>query len=231
MKTKYSILSPLLILILLTSTITLSPKQSKCKVSPQFQADLDTGIVKIFRAGGRSWSDTYVRLMHKNYRLNIIETDLFVLTPEMDCYNSFSIPYVNKKYGDTIFDDMKRLAIEMDKDGRGDRQANMEVKMDSVLHFLYQRVNPKLYAQYLNDKNKVLQLYTYFYVDTLGQIYDLYESGVKGSDLDSTLKSMAKTIPFKAKPAIDNGEKANGIVFGYINLGAYSDSVYKAFHE
>lgn len=42
---------------------------------------------------------------------------------------------------------------------------------------------------------------------------------------------MAKTIPFKAKPAIDNGEKANGIVLGYINFGAYSDSVYKAFHE
>jgi len=168
--------------------------------------------------------------MRKNYKLNIVETDLFVLTQEMHCYNSFSIPYVNKRSGDTIYNEMKRLASEMDMDGRGDRLANMGVKMDSVLHFLYRRVNPELYAPYLNDNNKVLKLYTYFYVNTLGQVYDVYESGVRGTVLESTLKSIAKTIPFKAIPAIDNGEKVNGVVFDYLNFGIYSDSIYKAFN-
>ncbi|MDA7803807.1 hypothetical protein N8987_04455, partial [Crocinitomix sp.] len=153
------------------------------------------------------------------------------LPQEMQCYNQFSIPYIYESFGDSVFIKNKLLANQMDREGLGDQPAKMNGKTDSVLNFFYQRIDPVFYKEFMNNQRNELRLYAQLYTNENGYIYDLYESGVKKHPLDSVLISLAKEVPYKLTPAIDDGKPAKGLVQIFFRLNENSIAIYEAFKE
>ena len=88
--------------------------KSDCKKSVEFEEDKKLGVVKVYKAGAHSISRTYVRLLMREYSIKLIETDLFVISDTMLCYNKFSLPFVYKKYGKSVFSKTKFFLIFCD---------------------------------------------------------------------------------------------------------------------
>jgi hypothetical protein len=202
-----------------------------CAEYALFVADKDTGMVKVYEAGPKGFSDTYQRLMREKYQINIIKTDLFGLHADMNCYNSFSIPYVEQLYGDTIFDHIKREANKLDAAGLGDRPAVLKDSSSYYIQeFIYQRVDPSLYSPYLQE-DKSLKMYCHLYTDASGRITGIYQTMLKGEPIDTVLNSLVKEMPYTVIPALDNGENAPGLVQMFLFFGPSSMALYRDFNE
>ncbi|MEQ9188649.1 MAG: hypothetical protein RLP15_13010 [Cryomorphaceae bacterium] len=204
--------------------------QKHCLRSEAFESDKDSGIVKIYMAGPKGFSDTYQRLMLERYGVEIIKTDLFGLPKEMACYNHFSIPYVVNLHGDTIFENTTILANRMDASGQGDRQAKMEEPVQlEVVKYVQEHLDPALYMRFIQDENQPrLVIYLKLFTDAQGRVYDLYQSSLPNHPIDTALKKIATSLPYRADPALDNGFPAPGEVHVFLRL---DHSSIDAFHR
>lgn len=207
--------------------------QKHCLRSEAFETDKDSGVVKIYLAGPKGFSDTYQRLMLERYQVEIIKTNLFGLPKEMACYNHFSVPYVVSLHGDTIFETTTTLANRMDASGLGDRQAKMDEHVQlHVLQYFQENLDPSLYEPFIQDENRPrLDIYLQLFTDAQGKVYDLYQSSLPKHPIDAALKEIAAALPYRAVPALDNGSPAAGYINVFLRLDASSIDAFHRAHS
>jgi len=197
----------------------------------QFQKDVDTGTIKLFRAGARGWSDTYHRLMLKRYGVRIIDTDLFGLPRHLHCYNELSQAYLNEKFGDTIYRVTQIEANIMDREGRGDKPAEHLTSMDSFQLYIAQHLDTNTYKPYLKQFSGNILTHGILYVDSVGNLTGIRLHMMYDTPVGPALDSMVQGIPYRAIPALDDGEPAPSYTQFHLRLNAETIHIYREFRK
>jgi hypothetical protein len=201
-----------------------------CNGDSAFVADLAAGVIKVYEPGARGWSDTYQRLLLEHCKIEWIINNRFGLEEAEYCYNASSIPYIQKSFGDTIFDYYRILANKMDREGLGDRYPQFKPKQDSLIQrFFEENIKPEFYAQYLEERAE-FSFYAYLSLDSSGKVMAVQPSGVLEKPLDTALKEWSLKIPYHLQAALDNGIPAEGSISIRLRFNARSKEIFNQAH-
>lgn len=200
-------------------------QEVKCERSDSFEIDLAKGIVKVYEAGPRGYGNTYQRLMMERYNVEIIKTDLFVLYPEMTCYNQFSIPYVKENYGGTVFFDTKKEAYKLDTSGLGDRPPTFITPIDSFQRYFETVIAPEHYADHISWRGYA-EVHCSMYFDSTGKATSVKTN--YRSSMQQAFEQAIKTLPYRVSPALDDGKPALGSLYLSFRFSEESMKLYRS---
>jgi len=149
-------------------------------------------------------SQTFERLMVRKYGVYASRTGLCSGDEFLSCYSKISIPIIKEKFGEDIFEKTRLEAIELDKQGKGDRDARHEKGWSEFVKFFYCELDNEFIKQYKSKKDYPAPTLT-LNVNKEGKIYDSTIEFCEDEKVEKEINRIINKLP-KIQPATEDGK-------------------------
>ncbi len=179
--------------------------ESLCETAKNMaQKDIENGRYAAFFHGYRANnSNTFERLMLRKYGVYALRTGWCSGDDFLSCYSEVSIPVIKEKFGEDIFEKTKIEALELDRSGKGDREAFYHEGWFEFIKIFYCEMDDELLGKYKSRKNYPTASVT-LHVDIEGNLHSPEVVFCDDQKVISEIKRIARKLP-KFEPATEDG--------------------------
>ncbi len=181
------------------------------------RSDIENGRYAAFLHGlDGDNSLTFERLMIRKYGVYAYHTGLCMGDEFMSCYSEISIPLIKERLGEDIFERTNLEAIELDKEGKGDREAFYKNGQSEFVKLFHCELENEWLKQYKSKKDRPTFLLT-LKVDKEGIIFDSNIESFEDEKVTKEVNRIIEILPL-LQPATEDGKTIEGEISFFLDL-------------
>jgi len=159
------------------------------------QNDLEKGIYRAYlRRKGEGYSKTFEKILKEDFGIEALLFQSCSKEYFIDCYNEISIPLIQTKFGEDIFEKARLKAKELDDSGRGERNAKYPNGKKELIKFIYCQLDLELLKKYKSKKNYPIPTVT-LYISKEGKVYDQKIEFCQDERIIKEIKRIVQLLP------------------------------------